>query len=81
LPELSAVVVAVEAPPRVTVAALPAVAGLIDPEIVQLADAAVKLIPLASLVVRLTCWLAGLNVKPVLLGVTVYEPLVRFPKL
>jgi hypothetical protein len=42
---------------------------------------AVKFTLLTLLLVSVTGWFAGVNMKPVLLGVTVYDPAGRLPKL
>ena len=71
-----AVVVAEAAPLRATVAPLPPL-PLIVPEIENVCGIAVAVkagtVTLAPLTVAF--WLAGLKVKPLWLGVTVYEPL------
>ena len=68
MPEASAVAVALAAPLNVTVAPLPAV---IVPEILQVITAAVKFTAVTLALLMVTGWLAGLMVKPLLLGVTV----------
>jgi hypothetical protein len=70
-PEASAVTVAVAAPVNATVAPGPP-APLIVPEIVKVPVVLKFAVPFAPLTV--TAWFAGVNVKPVLVGVTVYEP-------
>ena len=69
-PEASAVTVALAAPLSVTVAPAPPV---IVPEITQVdcVPVAVKFWPVASAPLTVTARLAGLKVKPVMLGVTV----------
>jgi hypothetical protein len=67
-----AVVVAVAAPLRATVAALPP-APLIVPEIVYVTVA--KFTPVRLALLTVAPRLAGVKVKPDLLGVTVYAPL------
>jgi hypothetical protein len=73
LPEPSAVVVAVAAPLNATVAPPPAETGLIVPEMLQVVGAAcpVKLIPVWFAPFTATARLAGVNVYPDRLGVTV----------
>ena len=68
MPEASAVVVALVAPLNATVAPLP---PLIVPDIVQVIAVAVKLTPVMFALLIVTGRLAGLRVKPLLLGVTV----------
>ena len=69
-----AVTVAVAAPVSLTVAPDPP-APLMVPVIVKVCTAEVKLaVALAPLTVIV--WLAGVKVKPVFVGVTVYEPFV-----
>jgi hypothetical protein len=66
------VAVAVAAPLKVRVAPAPLVLGLIVPEILQVgAVVAVKLTPVTLALLTVTDWVAGLNVKPALVGVTV----------
>jgi hypothetical protein len=77
-PEPFAVVVALEAPLNVTVAPDPPAVGLIVPEIENVAGGVAvavkfKFVTLAEAIV-VACD-PGVNVKPVLLGVTVYAPL------
>jgi hypothetical protein len=74
LPDPSAVTVALAVPLNVTVAALPL---LIVPKILQLIAVAVKFTAVALAPLIVTARFTGLKVKPVLLGVTVYEPLAR----
>ena len=72
LPELSAVVVPLDVPLKVSVVPFPDAAGLTVPERVQVGSAvAVKFTPVTPALLMVTDWLVGLNVKPVLLGVTV----------
>ena len=70
-PFASAVVVALAAPLRVTVAPLPLAVGLRVPVIDQDCTAAVKLTPVTFAPVTVTVWLGGLRVNPLMLGVTV----------
>jgi hypothetical protein len=65
------VVVAAAVPLSVMVAPLPPVTGLTVPEIESVCAAAVKLIPVILELFSVTGWLAGVNVNPLLLGVTV----------
>jgi hypothetical protein len=74
LPELLAVVVALVTPLNVTVAPFPPAAGLIVPEMLYVGLTcwmAVKLTPVTAAPLTVTFWLAGLNVYPVRLGVSV----------
>jgi len=76
-PELVAVVVAVAAPLRVTVAPLPPAAGLIVPEMLKVGPAcavAVKFNPVTFAPEIVAFERPGLNVNPMWLGVTVYVP-------
>ena len=59
LPEASAVVVAFAAPVSVTVAPLPAAAGLTVPEMLQVAAWAVKLTPVTFVAFTVAVWLVG----------------------
>ena len=68
MPEASAVAVALAAPLKVTVAPLPPV---IVPEMLQVIAVAVKFTAVAFAPLIVTAWLAGLMVKPALMGVTV----------
>lgn len=77
-------VVALAAPPSVTVTPDPSTAGLTVPEMVNVFDDpvdAVKLTPVTGAPLTITCWLGGVKVTPLLLAVIVYEPLVRLPKV
>jgi hypothetical protein len=77
-PALFAVVVALAAPLSVTVAPLPPFTGLIVPEMLNVGavcGVAVKFTPVTFARLTVTFWLTGLNVNPVLLGVSVYVPL------
>ena len=83
MPEL-VVVVALAAPARVTVTPDPSIAGLTVPEMVNVLDDvvdAVKFTPVTWAPFTVTCWLGGVKLTPLLLAVTVYDPLVRLPKL
>src|SRR5579863_6845210 len=52
------------------------------PEILQVGIAvAVKLIPVRLAPLTVTAWLVGLNVNPLLPGLTVYAPFTKFAKL
>src|SRR5919198_49517 len=76
LPDASAVTVPVAAPLSVTVVPAPLAAGLIVPEMLHVGTGdTVKLTPVTFAPLTVTDWLAGLNVKPVFDGVTVYVPL------
>jgi hypothetical protein len=79
LPEEPAEVVAVADPLSVSNVPTPEAEGVTEPESVQVVAAtmAVKFTfeMFAPLIV--TVWLGGLNVYPVLLGVTVYVPFAR----
>ena len=68
MPEASAVAVALAAPLNATVAPLPPV---IVPEMLQVITVAVKFTAVTLAPEIVTVWLAGLMVKPLLLGVTV----------
>ena len=68
MPEASAVTVALAAPLNVTVAPLPPV---IVPEMLQVSAVAVKFTAVVFAPLKVTARLAGLSVKPALLGVTV----------
>ena len=87
MPELSAVIVAPAAPPSVTVAPLPLVAGLIVPDTLKVRVVAAKFKPVLILPpLTVTLRLLGLKVQPAWLGVTEYVPLakpvkVKFPEL
>ena len=78
MPEASAVTVALAAPVRFTVAPLPPV---IVPEMLQVIAVAVKFAAVTLALLTVTGRLAGLSVKPLLVGVTVYEPLAKPVKL
>jgi hypothetical protein len=81
---LFAVVVALLAPPSVTVAPDPFAAGLMVPEMVYVVGGtadAVKFAPVTLAPLTVTSRLDGLNVNPLLAGVTVYEPLAKPVKL
>jgi hypothetical protein len=67
LPDASALTLALAAPLNVTLAPLPPV---IVPEMLQVA-VAVKLLAVTLAPLIVIVWLAGLMVKPLLLGVTV----------
>jgi hypothetical protein len=72
LPELSVVVVPVEAPLRVTVTSVPEETGLIVPEMLKRpVEFAVKFTPVRLAPLTVSGWLAGVKVNPVLVGVTV----------
>ena len=73
-PEALAVVVAVEVPVSAMVAPLPDVPT--PPVIVQVCAVAVKLPAVTFAPLTVTATLAGENVKPVKLGVMVYDPFV-----
>ena len=73
-------VVAVEVPVKLTVAPGPPGPPIV-PERLKVADAEVKLTLIAWALLIVIAWLAGVNVLPELLGVTVYEPLERLLKL
>jgi hypothetical protein len=78
------VVVALAAPPSVTVTPDASSAGLTVPEMLNVFDdpvEAVKFTPMTWAPFTVTCWLAGLKLNPLLLTVIVYEPLARLPKL
>src|SRR5271157_4943093 len=74
-PEALAVVVAVEVPVSAIVAPLPVVPTL--PVIVQVCAVAVKLAAVTFAPLTVTATLAGLKVKPLKLGVMVYEPFAK----
>ncbi len=70
-PDELAVMVAVAAPPKVTVAPFPPV-PLITPEIVNVVAAAeLKFTAVTLPPLTVTFWLVGVKVKPVFVGVTV----------
>jgi len=71
IPDPFAVVVAPEAPLKVTVAPLPAAAGLIVPERLKVCAVPVKLTPVTFAPEIVAFALAGANVKPAWLGVIV----------
>jgi hypothetical protein len=72
LPFVSATVFAFAAPLKATVAPFPPTEGLIIPETLQVGTAvATKLTLVAFALLIVNVWLGGLNVNPVLLGVTV----------
>jgi len=71
-PEAFAVAVAVDAPDSVMVAPLPDAPT--PPVIVHVCAVAVKLPAVRFAPLTVTAALAGLNVKPLRLGVTVYDP-------
>jgi hypothetical protein len=71
LPLLSAVTVALAAPLNVTVAPLPPAAGEIMPDIDPVCTAAAKFKPVALDPFSVKDKLDGVNVTPVLLGVSV----------
>ncbi len=72
LPLASAVAVALAVPVRVTVAEAPDAEGVIEPEILKVVvDPVVKFTPVTLALLIVTDWLVGLNVTPVLVGVTV----------
>jgi hypothetical protein len=74
-PEALAVVVAVEVPVSAMVAPLPEVPT--PPVMVQVCAVAVKLPAVTFAPLTVTATLAGLNVKPVRLGVRVYDPFAK----
>lgn len=72
LPDASAVTVALAARLNVTVAPAPPVTGLIAPEMLKVWAVAVKVTPeVTSALFMVTFKLAGVNVYPVCVGVTV----------
>ena len=76
-PELSAVTVALAAPPRVTVVPLPLAAGLIVPEMLCVPPTEpVKFTPVELAPLTVTFALAGVKAYEPFEGVTVYAPLV-----
>ena len=74
-PEALAVVVAVEVPVSAMVAPLPAVPT--PPVMVQVCAVAVKVAAVTFAPLTVTATLTGLKLKPVKLGVMVYDPFVR----
>jgi len=70
-------VVAAAVPLNVTVAPLPAAAGLIVPERVKVCAVAVKFTPVTLALETVAFLLPGLNVNPAWLGVTVYVPFAQ----
>ena len=83
LPEL-VVVVALAAPPSVTVTPDPSTAGPTAPEMLNVvADPveAMKFTPVTSAPFTVTCWLGGVKLTPLLVAVIVYEPPARLPCL
>jgi hypothetical protein len=78
-PEVFAVVVAVAAPPRLIVAPFPPV-PLMVPVIVKVWAVELKLAD-AFAPLTVTDWFKGETIKPDLVGVTVYDPLVRPEKV
>src|SRR5437867_2881980 len=77
-PELSAVVVPLAPPLRVSVVPLPFAAGLTVPEMLQVGTGCgVKLTPVAFAPSTVTGGLAGATVRPRLDGVTVYVPFAK----
>jgi len=71
LPELSAVVDPLTPPLIVTVAPLPAAAGLIVPEILKVGMLALKAICPTLVPLTVTGWLEGLTWTPLLLTLSV----------
>ena len=76
LPEGFDEVVPDAAPLKVMVAPL-APGPVIVPEIEYAPGELVKVMPVTFALLIVTPWLVGLNAEPALLGVTVYEPLIR----
>jgi len=71
-PLLSAVVVALAAPVRVTVTPVPFAAGLLLPDMLRPeVFKAVKSMPVTLVVPKTVLWLEGVKLKPVLLGLSV----------
>ena len=77
----SAVAVALAAPLRVIKAPTPPEVGVMDPEIAKVPALAVKLTAVAGAPLMVTVALVGEKVVPALLGVTVYLPFGKLPKV